>query len=64
MQKTNKFSSLVEQLAAVWWDWMKADTLCRDNNLSYKDRVDAARSCEDLIKQEYEIIDAMDNYFK
>jgi hypothetical protein len=63
MQKTNKFSSLVEQLAKVWWDWMKADTLCRDSTIEYGIRAKAAHECEELIRKEYELIERMDGFF-
>ena len=64
MGSKSKFSELVEQLALTWWEWMKADTLCRDEDLSYEDRVGSAKECEKLIRQEYEIIESLDNYFK
>jgi len=63
MQKTNKFSSLVEQLAEVWWKWMKSDTICRDSSISYEVRATAAHNCEDLIRKEYELIERMDGFF-
>jgi|TARA_S200002703_G_scaffold145347_1_gene139665 hypothetical protein len=63
MQKTNKFSSLVEQLAKVWWDWMKADTLCRDSTIECSARAKAAHQCEELIRKEYELIESMDGFF-
>ena len=63
MQKTNKFSFLVEELARVWWDWMKFDTLCRDSIVSDEDRAIAARKCEELIGKEYEIVEKVDGFF-
>jgi len=63
MEKTSKFSSLVEELAKVWWDWMKADTLCRDSSVSYEIRSISARKCEELIRKEYELTEKMDGFF-
>ena len=63
MENTSKFSVLVEELAGVWWNWMKSDTLCRDSKVSYAVRAQAARKCEDLIRQEYELIEEMDGFF-
>jgi len=63
MENTSKFSSLVEELAGVWWNWMKSDTLCRDSSVSYGDRAIAARKCEELIRKEYELVGKMDGFF-
>jgi len=63
MEKTSKFSSSVEELAKVWWDWMKSDTLCRDSTISYAVRATAAHKCEELIRKEYELIEKMDGFF-
>jgi hypothetical protein len=63
MENTNKFSSLVNELAGVWWGWMKSDTLCRDSKVSYAVRSEAAHKCEELIRKEYELIEQMDGFF-
>jgi ribosomal 30S subunit maturation factor RimM len=64
MESKSKFSQLVEELALTWWEWMKADTLCRNEDIPYKKRAIAAKNCEKLIKQEYNIIQSLDSYFE
>jgi|TARA_Y100000310_G_C20574918_1_gene759943 hypothetical protein len=66
MAPSNKFSKLVEELANTWWRWMKADTLCRDDNNEYSsnERAAAARYCEVLIKEEYKIVAEMNQFFE
>lgn len=61
--KQPKFSAFVEELAAVWWQWMKNDLICRDETISYKERKKAAQECEALIDSKYKIIEEMDNFF-
>ena len=63
MEHTSNFSALVEELAGVWWDWMKSDTVCRDSAISYDVRAQAAHKCEELIRQEYELVEKMDGFF-
>jgi len=63
MDNTSKFSSLVEELAGVWWNWMKSDTLCRDSQVSYEVRAEAAHRCEDLINREHFLTEKMDGFF-
>lgn len=64
MEQKSKFSSLVEELVLIWWNWMRADTLCRDSTIPYSQRVLAAKDCELLIKNEYEVIAQMDKFFE
>jgi|TARA_R100001143_G_C3312511_1_gene110816 ribosomal 30S subunit maturation factor RimM len=61
--KQPKFSAFVEELSAVWWQWMKNDIICRDETISYKERKKAAQECEVLIDSKYKIIEKMDNFF-
>ena len=64
MEPSNKFSELVEELALTWWKWMIADTLCRDKSLPYNERAAVALECEALIKNEYEIVWKLDQFFQ
>ena len=60
----NKFSYYISELSKVWWEWMKADTAARDHSISYETRREFAEKCEELIKEEYVIIDKLNLFFK
>lgn len=59
----NNFSYFVNELAAVWWEWMKADAEARDCAVDYKTRRECAEKCELLIARQYLMMHHINSFF-
>ena len=59
-----KFSDCINELTFVWLDWMRHDGRSKDDSLPFSDRRASAKTCEELIAKEYEIIDQMNSFFE
>jgi hypothetical protein len=59
-----KLSDLVTELTETWWNWMQAHELANDKSKPYSLRSQAAKDCEELIKQEYKITGEIDKIFQ
>ena len=59
-----KFSELIIDLTETWLKWMPKNKLSHDSNVSYELRRKYAEECEELINQEYVIVDKLDKFFE
>ena len=60
---TMKFSECINELTVVWLGWMEHDVRAKDENLSYSERRESAKRCEELIDTEYRIIERINAFF-
>jgi hypothetical protein len=63
MKKNSLFSDSITQLTHVWLNWMKNNTICKDESLSFKRRREAADECEALINKRDRIVASLDSFF-
>tara|TARA_B100001123_G_C15244041_1_gene1000193 strand:- start:1006 stop:1206 length:201 start_codon:yes stop_codon:yes gene_type:complete len=60
----NKFSDCISELTEVWWNWMISDNYARDHLVDFSKRKKHAEKCEDLINEEYIILNKLNNFFE
>jgi len=59
----NTFSTKVSLLTELWLEWMKQNAIANNEFIDSELREQAANKCEELITREYQLTEAIDEYF-